>query len=156
MLFAGEPHLEHFETAVEGLDAVKELVATGLLLGSRGVVKGIDYVRTLADMQDEAELNRTLEAQKKQFKGNELTGKTLGVVGLGAIGSLVAEMALTLGMDRQHHLGRLFAAHAEENLQHLHHKLHRRVIVIEQNNPVHGRKLDFRSGFLQGYAVVSL
>lgn len=80
-------------------NAVKELVATGLLLGSRGVVQGIQYVHTLGDMKDEAELNRTLEGQKKQFKGSELTGKTLGVVGLGAIGSLVAEMALTLGMD---------------------------------------------------------
>lgn len=80
-------------------NAVKELVATGLLLGSRGVVEGIDYVRTLSEMTDEAELNKTLEANKKHYKGNELVGKTLGVVGLGAIGSLVAEMALTLGMD---------------------------------------------------------
>ncbi len=80
-------------------NAVKELVATGLLLGSRGVVQGIEYVATLADIKDEAELNKTLEANKKLFKGNELTGKTLGVVGLGAIGSLVAEMALTMGMD---------------------------------------------------------
>ena len=79
-------------------NAVKELVAAGLLLGSRGIVEGINYVRTL-DIPDEAELNRVLEAQKKQFKGSELTGKTLGVVGLGAIGSLVAEMALTLGME---------------------------------------------------------
>lgn len=80
-------------------NAVKELVAAGLLLGSRGVVEGILYVQTLKDMQDEAELNRALEAQKKQFKGSELVGKTLGVVGLGAIGSMVAEMALTFGMN---------------------------------------------------------
>jgi D-3-phosphoglycerate dehydrogenase len=78
-------------------NAVKELVAAGLLLGSRGIIEGINYVNTL-DITDEAELNRVLEAHKKQFKGSELTGKTLGVVGLGAIGSLVAEMALTLGM----------------------------------------------------------
>jgi len=74
-------------------------VATGLLLGSRGIIEGIDYVRTLGGVHDVGELNKTLEAQKKQFKGNELIGKTLGVVGLGAIGSLVAEMALTLGME---------------------------------------------------------
>ena len=79
-------------------NAVKELVAAGLLLGSRGIVEGINYVNTL-EIRDEAELNKLLEAQKKQFKGSELTGKTLGVVGLGAIGSLVAEMALTLGME---------------------------------------------------------
>ena len=80
-------------------NAVKELVAAGLLLGSRGIVEGISYVRTLKDMNDEVELNKLLEAQKKQFKGSEITGKTLGVVGLGAIGSLVAEMGLTLGME---------------------------------------------------------
>jgi D-3-phosphoglycerate dehydrogenase len=80
-------------------NAVKELVAAALLLGSRGIVEGIGYVHTLSDITDEAELNKILEAQKKQFKGSELVGKTLGVVGLGAIGSLVAEMALMLGME---------------------------------------------------------
>ncbi|MCB1703387.1 MAG: phosphoglycerate dehydrogenase [Halioglobus sp.] len=88
-----------FNSPGANANAVKELVATGLLLGSRGVVEGIEYVHTLKDIADGAELNKTLEAQKKQFKGSELVGKTLGVVGLGAIGSLVAEMALTLGMD---------------------------------------------------------
>jgi D-3-phosphoglycerate dehydrogenase / 2-oxoglutarate reductase len=88
-----------FNSPGANANAVKELVATGLLLGSRGVVDGIDYVRTLGGVQDEGELNKTLEAQKKQFKGQELAGKTLGVVGLGAIGSMVAEMALTLGME---------------------------------------------------------
>jgi D-3-phosphoglycerate dehydrogenase len=88
-----------FNTPGANANAVKELVATGLLLGSRGVVEGIDYVHTLAGEQDAATLNKTLEANKKKFKGSELFGKTLGVVGLGAIGSLVAEMALTLGME---------------------------------------------------------
>jgi len=88
-----------FNSPGANANAVKELVATGLLLGSRGIIEGIDYVRTLGSVQDGTELNKTLEAQKKQFKGNELVGKTLGVVGLGAIGSLVAEMALTLGME---------------------------------------------------------
>ena len=88
-----------FNSPGANANAVKELVAAGLLLASRGVVEGISYVKTLADMQDEAELNKLLEAQKKQFKGSELVGKTLGVVGLGAIGSLVAEMALTFGMN---------------------------------------------------------
>jgi D-3-phosphoglycerate dehydrogenase len=88
-----------FNSPGANANAVKELVATGLLLGSRGVIEGIDYVKTLSDVTDEVELNKTLESQKKQFKGSELVGKTLGVVGLGAIGSMVAEMALTLGMD---------------------------------------------------------
>jgi D-3-phosphoglycerate dehydrogenase len=88
-----------FNSPGANANAVKELVATGLLLGSRGVVEGIEYVGTLGGVQDAGELNKTLEEQKKRFKGNELVGKTLGVVGLGAIGSLVAEMALTMGME---------------------------------------------------------
>lgn len=88
-----------FNSPGANANAVKELVAVGLLLGSRGVVEGIEYVNTLSDMTDKAEMNKTLEAHKKEFKGSELVGKTLGVVGLGAIGSMVAEMALTLGMD---------------------------------------------------------
>jgi D-3-phosphoglycerate dehydrogenase / 2-oxoglutarate reductase len=88
-----------FNSPGANANAVKELVATALLLGSRGIIEGIQYVNTLADVQDPVELHKTLEAHKKQFKGSELIGKTLGVVGLGAIGSMVAEMALTLGMN---------------------------------------------------------
>ncbi len=88
-----------FNSPGANANAVKELVAAGLLLGSRGVVDGLEYVQGLAQITDAAELNKTLEANKKHFKGNELRGKTLGVVGLGAIGSLVADMALTLGME---------------------------------------------------------
>ncbi len=88
-----------FNSPGANANAVKELVAAGLLLGSRGIVEGIEYVNTLGHMTDKAEMNKTLEAHKKEFKGSELTGKTLGVVGLGAIGSMVAEMALTMGMD---------------------------------------------------------
>jgi D-3-phosphoglycerate dehydrogenase len=88
-----------FNSPGANANAVKELVAAGLLLGSRGVIDGILYVQTLKDMDDEAELNKVLEAQKKRFKGSELVGKTLGVVGLGAIGSMVAEMAMTFGMN---------------------------------------------------------
>ncbi len=88
-----------FNTPGANANAVKELVATALLLGSRGVIEGIGYVDTLETVTDKAEMNKTLEAQKKQFKGSELVGKRLGVVGLGAIGSMVAEMALTLGME---------------------------------------------------------
>lgn len=88
-----------FNSPGANANAVKELVAVGLLLGSRGVIEGIEYVRTLGTMKDKAELNKTLEANKKQFKGSELVGKTLGVVGLGAIGSTVAEMGLTMGMN---------------------------------------------------------
>ena len=80
-------------------NAVKELVLAGLLLGSRGIVEGIDYARALASMDDYKAMSALLEKEKKQFKGKELAGQTLGVVGLGAIGSRVAQMALLLGMD---------------------------------------------------------
>jgi D-3-phosphoglycerate dehydrogenase len=80
-------------------NAVKELVIAGLLLGSRGIVEGIDYARTLSGMHDYKAMSALLEKEKKQFKGNELAGKVLGVVGLGAIGSRVAQTALLLGME---------------------------------------------------------
>lgn len=88
-----------FNTPGANANSVKELVITGLLLASRDVFGGIEYVRTLADVTDEAELNKLVEAEKKRFKGRELIGKTLGVVGLGAIGSMVARAGLDLGMD---------------------------------------------------------
>ncbi len=88
-----------FNTPGANANAVKELVLTALLLASRDVVGGIEYVRTLGSVHDDAELNRLVEAEKKRFKGRELYGKSLGVVGLGAIGSLVARAALDLGME---------------------------------------------------------
>jgi D-3-phosphoglycerate dehydrogenase len=87
-----------FNTPGANANAVKELVLAGLLLGSRGINAGIDHVKTLVDVSDPGQLHKMLEAQKKLFAGNELMGKTLGIVGLGAIGSLVADMALALGM----------------------------------------------------------
>ncbi|MGB1192777.1 MAG: phosphoglycerate dehydrogenase, partial [Pseudomonadales bacterium] len=80
-------------------NAVKELIMAGLLLGSRGIVSGIAYVDGLASMDDADAMNKLLEKEKKNFKGSEIQGKTLGVVGLGAIGSQVANMALMMGMN---------------------------------------------------------
>lgn len=88
-----------FNTPGANANAVKELVISALTLGSRGILPGIAYVNTLGDMTDAAALAKLLEQEKKRFKGNELYGKTLGVVGLGAIGSLIASAALDLGMD---------------------------------------------------------
>ena len=87
-----------FNTPGANANAVKELVLTALLLSSRGIINGVSYVNTLDTAQPSDQLNTLLEKEKKQFKGQEIKGKTLGIVGLGAIGSMVADMALALGM----------------------------------------------------------
>jgi len=87
-----------FNTPGANANAVKELVAAALLLGSRDIFGGMNYVQTLDEISDSAEMHKLLEANKKRFAGSEISGLTLGVVGLGAIGALVANMALELGM----------------------------------------------------------
>ena len=86
-----------FNTPGANANAVKELVVCGMLLASRGIIQGSAYAKTLSG-QDTSELNKSMEAQKKNFKGSELKGKTLGIVGLGAIGSLLAQTAEIMGM----------------------------------------------------------
>ena len=68
-----------------------------MLLASRGIIQGSSYAMTLKGMEKD-ELNKSMESQKKFFKGSELKGKTLGIVGLGAIGSLLAQTANIMGM----------------------------------------------------------
>jgi D-3-phosphoglycerate dehydrogenase len=87
-----------FNTPGANANAVKELVAAALLLSSRDIFGGMSYVQTLGEIGDSAEMHKLLEANKKRFAGSEITGMTLGVVGLGAIGAMVANMALELGM----------------------------------------------------------
>lgn len=87
-----------FNTPGANANAVKELVAAALLLGSRDIFGGMNYVQTLGELNDSAEMHKLLEANKKRFAGSEIAGLTLGVVGLGAIGALVANMGLELGM----------------------------------------------------------
>ena len=77
-------------------NAVKELVIAGMLIGARNLCRASEYVATLEETGDA--LNKAVEAGKKQFVGFELPGKTLGVVGLGAIGVEIANAALSLGM----------------------------------------------------------
>ena len=88
-----------FNTPGANANAVKELVLAGLMLSSRNVFASIDFVNKLSDMKEMNELEPFLESNKKQFKGNELAGSTLGVVGLGAIGSKVARMGVSLDMN---------------------------------------------------------
>lgn len=77
-------------------NAVKELAIAGMLIGARNLCSAAEHVKTLTETGDA--LNKAVEAGKKQFVGFELPGKTLGVIGLGAIGVEVANAALALGM----------------------------------------------------------
>jgi D-3-phosphoglycerate dehydrogenase len=77
-------------------NAVKELTIAGMLIGARNLCRGSEFVAGLTETGDD--LNKTVEAAKKQFVGFELPGKTLGVIGLGAIGVEVANAAFGLGM----------------------------------------------------------
>src|SRR5438477_10907599 len=78
-------------------NAVKELVLAGMLLAARNLPPAMDFVRNL-DAKD-AELEKKVESGKKAYAGFELPGHTLGVIGLGKIGSLVADAAIRLGMN---------------------------------------------------------
>ncbi len=93
---AAEAGVVVFNTPGANANAVKELVLTGLFLSSRKVVEGIEWAKTLKDSGDEA--GKLVEKGKGQFVGPEIAGKTLGVIGLGAIGVLVANAAERLGM----------------------------------------------------------
>jgi D-3-phosphoglycerate dehydrogenase / 2-oxoglutarate reductase len=78
-------------------NAVKELVLAGMLIAARNLAPALDFVRQLKN----EDLEKRVEDGKKQFAGTELPGQTLGVIGLGKIGSLVADAAIRLGMNVQ-------------------------------------------------------
>lgn len=77
-------------------NAVKELVIAGMLMGARNLIPAVKFVEGLSGSDEE--IHKATEAGKKNFAGMELPGRTLGVIGLGAIGSHVAEAAIGLGM----------------------------------------------------------
>ena len=85
-----------FNTPGANANGVKELVIAGLLLGSRDIIQGSEWVSA---NRDDPAISKTMEKAKKNFAGTEIRGKKLGVIGLGAIGVLVANAAHDLGMD---------------------------------------------------------
>nr|VFJ88592.1 MAG: D-3-phosphoglycerate dehydrogenase [Candidatus Kentron sp. LFY]VFJ92558.1 MAG: D-3-phosphoglycerate dehydrogenase [Candidatus Kentron sp. LFY] len=85
-----------FNTPGANANAVKELVLAAMFLAARNLCPAWDYVRNLEG--NDQEVQKQVEVGKKQFKGFELPGRTLGVIGLGAIGVLVSNAALSLGM----------------------------------------------------------
>ena len=86
-----------FNTPGANSNAVKELVICGMLLSSRGIIQGNAFAKSLTGKK-ENEINKLMEKEKKIFKGNELKGKVLGIIGLGSVGSLLAQAASILGM----------------------------------------------------------
>ncbi len=95
----GQRGIVVFNTPGANANAVKELVLAGMLLATRGILPGIAYAQSLSGMDDSAAMHALLEKEKSRFTGRELKDKTLGIVGLGAIGAMVADMALALGMQ---------------------------------------------------------
>lgn len=85
-----------FNTPGANANAVKELVIAGMLLASRDIVGGIEWVKS---DKDNADIAKAAEKEKKKFAGNEIEGKKLGIIGLGAIGVKVANAAIGLGME---------------------------------------------------------
>lgn len=85
-----------FNTPGANANAVKELVLAGMLLACRDIIGGVEWVRENAD---DADIAKSAEKAKKAFAGGEIEGKTLGVIGLGAIGAKVALAAEALGMN---------------------------------------------------------
>ena len=85
-----------FNTPGANANGVKELVLAGMLLASRDIAGGIEWVKS--DKED-GDIAKTAEKQKKKFAGCEISGKKLGIIGLGAIGQLVANAATHLGME---------------------------------------------------------
>lgn len=88
-----------FNTPGANANSVKEIVIAGMLLAARDLAGGMHFVSGLDPALDAGSLHARVEGEKKRFRGGEIAGKTLGVVGLGAIGSRVAEVGLRLGMD---------------------------------------------------------
>ena len=87
-----------FNTPGANANAVKEIVLAALLMSSRGLFQGANFVNSI-EKSNQEELKPLIESGKKSFKGRELIGGTLGVVGMGAIGSKVADMGVMLGMN---------------------------------------------------------
>ena len=85
-----------FNTPGANANAVKELAIAALVLASRDIIGGVQWAKTLAGQENVA---KAVEAGKSAFVGHELAGKTLGVIGLGAIGGMVANAAISLGMN---------------------------------------------------------
>lgn len=85
-----------FNTPGANANGVKELVVAGMLLASRDILGGAEWVK---DNKEDADIAKTAEKAKKAFAGNEIYGKKLGVIGLGAIGAKVANIAVRLGME---------------------------------------------------------
>lgn len=96
--FCSDQGIVVFNTPGANANAVKEIVLAGLLLSSRGIYSGANYINDIHGV-DQGDLKGHIEQGKKSFKGRELKDGVLGVIGMGAIGSKVADMGVMLGME---------------------------------------------------------
>jgi len=85
-----------FNTPGANANGVKEAVLAGLLIASRDIIGGVNWIQTI---KDDENVPKKVEKGKKQFAGNEISGKKIGVIGLGAIGAMVANSCSSLGME---------------------------------------------------------
>lgn len=85
-----------FNTPGANANGVKELVLAGMLLASRDIIGGVNWIESSKDLED---IGKQAEKKKKEFAGCEISGKKLGIIGLGAIGAMVANSATHLGME---------------------------------------------------------
>ena len=92
----GEQGIVVFNTPGANANGVKEMVIAGMFLAARDIVGGIEWIK---EQGRDPEIGKKAEKEKKKFAGTEISGKKLGIIGLGAIGQLVANAAIPLGMD---------------------------------------------------------
>lgn len=92
----GDEGIVVFNSPGANANAVKELVISGLLLSSRDIIGGVNWAKNISN---ESDIGKEVEKGKSQFKGPELKGKTIGIIGLGAIGLLVANLCCALDME---------------------------------------------------------
>ena len=89
-----------FNTPGANANAVKEMVLCSLILSKRDLVSGNKNLDSIdIDSKNDEEISKEIEGMKKQYVGEEVNGKTLGIIGLGAIGSMVAEQSMAIGME---------------------------------------------------------
>ncbi len=140
-----------FNTPGANANGVKELVIAGMLLAARDIVGGISWVQ---EHEEDGDIAKATEKAKKAFAGNELEGKKLGVIGLGAIGVLVANTAFHLGMDVYGYDPYLSVDAAWKLSRHIHHAKTIDVLLQECDYiTIHVPAMESTKGMIDEHAI---